>query len=214
MPTGNGTLEEAGADSTLALSDDGGEMWKCRRETKEARFENGILRSTWFPWPDVEVETWLVPTQEDVAPMWHLRVHRVRTGRKLWSAEGGFAVYGQGHDGRALEPSTGEAFGTFEEGEAVRATSRSGVSGIFALEKQSRRTGKVIRMDANSNLLEARTVLPTLVSQLEPSDGDVWFVTGVFAIPNVKGVEGPPEGWMSEWEKRPEVPEAIATLLP
>ena len=41
VPEGNGTLEELGGDNTLALSDDNWETWKCRRDTKEARIENG-----------------------------------------------------------------------------------------------------------------------------------------------------------------------------
>ena len=36
VPVGNGTLEELGGDNTLALSDDNGETWKCRRDTREA----------------------------------------------------------------------------------------------------------------------------------------------------------------------------------
>lgn len=212
VPVGNGTLEEAGADSTLALSDDGGEIWKCRRQTKEARFENGMLRSLWYPWPDVEVETWLVAPQKS-APLWHLRVHRLRTGRKLLSAEGGFAIYGQGKDGRALEPSEEEEFGTRDEGGESRAASRAGVSGIVALEKQKGRKGKVIRMDANSNLLEARTVVPTLLDGHEASEGDVWLVTAVFGLPSLEGHEGASLGWAEEWNKRPDVPEEIATLI-
>ena len=106
-------MEELAGDNALALSDDGGETWKCRRETKEARVvvvdgdgndEDGgdganamWLQSMWYPWKDVEVETWLVPPTLD-APAWHVRVHRIRTGRALTSAEGGFAIYGQRED--------------------------------------------------------------------------------------------------------------------
>jgi hypothetical protein len=46
-----------------------------------------VLVSTWRPWADVEVTTWLA-----AAAPWHLRVHRVRTGRALHAYEGGFAV--------------------------------------------------------------------------------------------------------------------------
>ncbi|THH11635.1 hypothetical protein EW146_g7977, partial [Bondarzewia mesenterica] len=69
VPSGNLTLEELAPDNALALSDDDGETWKCRRATLDARFESGTdasgkthpwLRSTWRPWPDVQVETWLV----------------------------------------------------------------------------------------------------------------------------------------------------------
>ena len=41
VPVRNGTLEELGGDNTLAFSDDNWETWKCKRDTKEARIENG-----------------------------------------------------------------------------------------------------------------------------------------------------------------------------
>jgi hypothetical protein len=214
VPVGNGTLEELGGDNTLALSDDNGETWKCRRDTREARIENGKwLRSMWYPWKDVEVETWLVPPQPD-SPLWHLRVHRIKTGRALTSAEGGFALYGQGEDGRPLEPATGEAFGTYEEGGLGRAASRAGVSGVADLAIGSKgRTGRVIRTDANSNLIVARAVLPTLVARHDAGTGNIWLVTGVFAIPSVKDENGARGGWTQEWEKRPSVPKEIRDVI-
>ena len=213
VPVGNGTLEELGGDSTLALSDDNGETWKCRRDTREARIEGGRwLRSMWYPWKGVEVETWLVPPQED-SPLWHLRVHRISTGRPLTSAEGGFAIYGQSEDGRALEPATGENFGTYEEGGEGRAASRAGVSGIVDLGGKHVRKGRALRTDANSNLMVARAVLPTLMAEHEAGDGNIWLVTGVFAIPSILNEKGARSGWTREWEKRPAVPEEIQALI-
>ncbi|TFK69347.1 hypothetical protein BDN72DRAFT_616247 [Pluteus cervinus] len=231
VPVGNGTLEELGGDNTLALSDDAGETWKCRRETKEARFEGDKwLRSMWYPWKDVEVETWLVPPQPETSPLWHLRVHRIRTGRKLWSAEGGFAIYGQGQDGRALAPTAkdNEDFGTVEEGGEGRAASQAGVSGIVDLDlhhaissahPSDLRRGRALRTDANTNLMVPRAILPTLLAEHEPtttdrSDGrkDIWLVTGVFALPSVGEEEGA-KGWLTEWARRPTVPEEILTLI-
>ncbi|KAF8884722.1 hypothetical protein CPB84DRAFT_1816926 [Gymnopilus junonius] len=213
VPVGNGTLEELGGDSTLALSDDNGETWKCRRDTREAKIEGGKwLRSMWYPWKDVEVETWLVPPQKD-SPLWHLRVHRIKTGRALTSAEGAFAIYGQGEDGRALEPSTAEAFGTYEQGGEGRAASQAGVSGIVDLGKGQGRTGRAIRTDANSNLMVARAILPTLLAEHDSGNGNIWLVTGVFAIPSVQDEVGARSGWTAEWEKRPVVPSEILALI-
>ncbi|KAJ7272625.1 hypothetical protein B0H12DRAFT_1208464 [Mycena haematopus] len=216
VPVGSGTLEELGGDSTLALSDDGGETWKCRRDTREARIEGdgvGWLRSMWYPWKDVAVETWLVPPTRE-APLWHLRVHRLRTGRALTSAEGAFAIYGQGKDGRALEPLTGdaEAFGTLAEGGSARAASRAGVSGIVDLSARARK-GTALRTDANSNLMVARAVLPTLMGEHERNLPDIWLVTAVFALPSVGEHEGAAGGWEKEWNKRPTVPSEIAALM-
>ncbi|KAF8653454.1 hypothetical protein AX16_003929 [Volvariella volvacea WC 439] len=218
VPVGNGTLEELGGDNTLALSDDNGETWKCRRETKEARIEDGKwLRSMWYPWKDVEVETWLVPPHGS-SPLWHLRVHRIMTGRALTSAEGGFAIYGQGRNGRALEAVTitpgadnDQAFGTFERDAEARAASRAGVSGIVALDSQGRK-GRALRADANTNLIVARAVLPTLVGQHDAGPRDVWLITAVFALPAAGDREGA-EDWAREWEKRPAVPDEIGRLI-
>ena len=211
---GNNTLEEFGADNALALSDDDGDSWKCRVKTREARIENGKwLRSMWYPWSDVEVETWLVPPTKE-APLWHLRVHRIRTGRKLLSAEGGFAIYGQRPDARALEPSTGEAWGTLEQGGEARAASKAGVSGIAELRGKESRKGTALRTDANTNLMVPRAVLPTLTDGHDAdAQKDVWLVTGVFGLPAPQGQEGANAGWETEWKKRPALPEEIASLI-
>ncbi|KAF8921571.1 hypothetical protein CPB85DRAFT_1271459 [Mucidula mucida] len=189
VPVGNGTLEEVGGDNALA-------------DTREARFENDKwLRSMWYPWKDVDVETWLVPPTPE-APLWHLRVHRIRSGRQLSSAEGGFAVYGQGKSGRALDPTPGgEEFGTYEKGGEARAASKAGVVGVVDLLGTPSRVGKALRTDANTNLMVPRAVMPTLRAEHDGTGQDVWLVTAVFALPNVEGTEGARAGWLSEWEK-------------
>ncbi|EIW77401.1 hypothetical protein CONPUDRAFT_129673 [Coniophora puteana RWD-64-598 SS2] len=211
VPTGALTLEELSADNALALSDDQGETWKCRRETREARIEDGKwLHSMWYPWKGVEVETWLVPPAQE-APLWHLRVHRVKTGRELTSAEGGFAIHGQREDGRALEPAPEGLIGTYEQSGEARATSSAGVSGVADLRSGGEREAKVIRTDANSNLIVARAVLPTLVAVYDP--GEHWLVTAVFAVPSREGENVPPDGWQNEWKKRPVIPAELAKLF-
>ncbi|KAF8987846.1 hypothetical protein BDQ17DRAFT_1402265 [Cyathus striatus] len=168
VPVGSGSLEELGRDSTLALSDDSG------------RHGNGnMARSSHSP-----------------GPLWHIRIHRIKSDRPLRSAEGGWAIYGQGADERALEllPSSfSEEYGTWEgEGEA-RASSRAGVSGIISLPIHSysisSRTGKAIRTDANSNLVWARAV---------------WVASAVFGLPAREG-DGV-KGWSGEWGRRLVVP--------
>ncbi|CDO76195.1 hypothetical protein BN946_scf185037.g18 [Trametes cinnabarina] len=213
VPSGNLTLEELAADSALALSEDDGETWKVRRDTREARIEDGKwLHSMWYPWKDVSVETWLVPPTAEV-PLWHLRIHRIKSGRKLLSAEGGWAIYGQGPDDRALEPSTGEAFGTLENGSEARAASKAGVSGIAELRQNSSRRGRAMRTDANTNLMVPRAVLPTLMDEHQPGQGDIWLVSAVFGLPSRNGENGAAPGWEAEWKKRPVIPQEIAVLM-
>ena len=227
VAVGNLLLHEVGADSVLALSDDGGETWKCRRETREARFEEGEnaewLRSMWHPWKDVEVETWLVPPTQE-APLWHLRVHRLRTGRSLQSAEGGFAVYGQQKNDRALEPTESfEAYGTNEQEGSVFVHSKAGAVGIVELRPSVRpgRKGQALRTDANTNLMVPRAILPTLRADHEPSESDIWLATAVFGLPSRGfglGLSTSEEeqgiwGWHKEWKARPVIPKRIVELM-
>lgn len=213
VPVGSETLEEIGGDSTLALSDDGGETWKVRRDTLEARMEYGWLRSGWKPWPDVEVETWLLPpTGQHKA--WHVRAHRIKSGRKLLSAEGGWAIYGQREDGRALEDFPGplsSTQGKLEKEAVALAKSSAGVSGIVDLVSESRtdrRRGRAIRLDANSNLIFARAVLPTLIGEHAAGDTALLY-TGVFGIPVRDGQKDIRAGWEEEWEAAPPLTEAL-----
>ena len=157
------------------------------------------------------METWLVPPSGE-APLWHLRVHRMKTDRSLQTAEAGFAIYGQRKDGRALDPAQGEEFGYLEGKEESRAASKAGVAGVVDLAS-SGREGKAIRTDANSNLYVPRAIMPTLLQEYQASDKSFWLVTGVFAIPSVGDEEGARSGWTKEWEKRPEVPEEIKKLM-
>jgi DUF2264 C-terminal domain/Uncharacterized protein conserved in bacteria (DUF2264) len=205
VPTGNESLEEIGGDSTLALSDDGGTTWKMRRETLHAKIEKGgWLKSNWRPWEDVEVETWsLPPTKTNKA--WHVRVHRIRSARDLRSAEGGWALYGQGNDGRALDSlnSLEGGYGIQEAEASALAKSEAGISGIADLGTvEIGRQGQVIRLDPNSNLIAARAVLPMLLG-VHKADTTTLLYTGVLGIP-VRGVLGEArKGWVKEWLEKP-----------
>ncbi|KIK68484.1 hypothetical protein GYMLUDRAFT_35910 [Collybiopsis luxurians FD-317 M1] len=218
VPVASLTLEELGGDSTLAISGDGQETWKCRRVTKEARFEGNMLRSMWYPFPDVEIETWLVPPTLD-APLWHLRIHRIRIqttpgNRVLSTAEGSWAIYGQGQDGRALDSIKGdeedEQEGVYAAAGVARTVSRAGVAGIVDLSPVVRRAGQAMRTDANTNLISARAVLPVLRAEFGQKEQDIWLVTAVFGLPFDNDYR---KSWMEEWKKRPAIPEKLADLL-
>ena len=144
-----------------------------------------------------------MPPAEDT-PNWHLRIHRITTARALLTAEGAFAVYG-------AREADGRAFTAFDDalpegiqesdGASLAAAARSGVVGIAELGETSR-AGHVLQADANSNLVEARSVVPLLKSEI--GTGETWFVTAVFALPG--SVEGWKGSWRGGWGKRPEVP--------
>lgn len=163
LPAGDLGLEQGAYDSVLALSDDqGGAPVRFRvRDTQEdpAAPDHGTVRSTWRPWPDVEVTTWLT-----AAAPWHLRTHRIRTGRTLHTAEGGFAVDRDGGFARREEGP----------GHAVAATAAGELSGLRDLggPGPSPRAGQVVPLFPGTNVLARRTVLPTLTAELPP--GEHW----------------------------------------
>lgn len=240
-----GAAGAAGA-ANIDLEDEG---WRCRRRVDDARFEGNVqggngeewLRSIWRPYPGVEVETWLVPPSP-AAPLWHLRIHRVRTNRKLAAAEGGWAGDGQRWDGRHLDEvkdvgefvaqrsSKMKGYGYFESeagenvGASVLIVSKSGVSGIVDLSPStaltglasstpSKRVGKAFRTDANTSIMFPRAVVPMLITELEPAPEG----KDLWWVTAVFGVpanegEGPAKGWEQEWAKRPVVPEGILKL--
>ncbi|GJJ10190.1 hypothetical protein Clacol_004416 [Clathrus columnatus] len=223
VPVGNESLEEIGGDSTLALSDDGGETWKVRRDTLDAKFVgNQWLQSSWKPWPDVQVDTWLIPPTNPDFKAWHIRAHRIKTGRNLISAEGGWAVYGQREDGRALEdfpadPQTNPTVqGKLEKERMALTKSSAGVSGIIDLVVPDDvrvvappRKGRAVRLDANSNIIFSRAVLPTLMGEHPAGEEVSKLYTAVFGIPVRDGQKDVRAGWEKEWEKVPPVPKGV-----
>jgi hypothetical protein len=188
VPAGGYGLEQAAVDSMLALSEDG-QHYRVREEPQEARIDDsGLLYSRWQPWPDVQVETWLI-----LALPWHVRLHRLSCTRPLWSAEGGFAL-----------DRTGDNLSDWrQEEDAGFALARSpaGLSGLRDLQAQ--RTGQVLRVFPNTNLLLPRTVIPTLLGQHAP--GEHWLACAVLAAPDPATVE-------TSWPTPP-WPELLANLM-
>jgi len=110
VPTGS-LLPQLAPDSTLSVSDDGGETWRVRWEPLEARIQDmassfeadgaavtisrPCLRSAWRPWRNssLKIETTLVPSL-DRWPGWHIRVHEVAGShlQTIQCVDAGFAI--------------------------------------------------------------------------------------------------------------------------
>lgn len=215
--TGDGSLEQVAADSMLALKDNSaraaecdGESWRVRRLPIDATIvgrgtANVHLRSGWKPWPDVEVETWLIPPQTSW-PNYYLRVHKLTTSRPLLTSEAGWATYGQGSDGRALvQAFSGETSrGGDEEIGWSRAVTRAGVVGVVDIPVKGGRgdrKGRLVQSDPNSNLIFSRSILPSLAGEVK--EGVTWMAVAVFGFPEK---EGGNTGWDGQWGRKPEVP--------
>jgi hypothetical protein len=188
LPAGELGLVHGAYDSMLAVSDDVGEPvhFRVREQalppvdlpahslrgrprasaghsgssgvssSRDARTEpDGTACSTWYPWPDVEITSWI-----SAAAPWHLRTHRIRTGRALHTAEGGFAVDRDG----------GLAVRTEDKGSAVAVSAAGDLTGLRDLD--GTRAGTVIEPLPGTNVLARRTALPMLTAELPP--GEHW----------------------------------------
>ncbi|MFI9569107.1 DUF2264 domain-containing protein [Streptomyces rishiriensis] len=162
LPNGTLGLEQGAHDSMLALSDDGGAHYRVREEPSDPQVMADTIRSTWRPWPDVEITTWLT-----AAPPWHVRTHRVRTGRALHGAEGGFAVDRDDSADRRAGP--GQA----------RVSAAAGLTALRDLD--GRRRGEIVDCLPGTNVLARRTAMPVLVGRLPP--GEHWLRCAVLGAP-------------------------------
>lgn len=201
VPTGGYQLEQHAPDSMLALSEDG-ETWQTRRLALDARFEEQdgqpILVSGWKPWPDVDVETILIPPTAENGN-WHLRAHHVRTGRDLQTSEGAFAIYGCRSDNGRILGSMVDGEGTVHDDRGALVVSSAGAVGITELHSAvDGRVGSIVSADPNSNIIHGRTLLPSLSVNLKAGQ-DCWFVSAVFATPD--------QGNWKSWERKPIIPD-------
>lgn len=155
----------ASFDGMLGLSDDG-VHFRMRETLEEALIAEDRLYSRWRPWPDVTVETWLLP-----ASPWHIRVHRVVTPRPLRTIEGGFAIERADFNRDRPEQSDGRAVWN----------GQSDISAIIDLSPGPKRAGSAMTPIANTNLIHAKTLLPQL--QGEVTAGTTVLAAAVMALP-------------------------------
>ncbi|KAK6211898.1 hypothetical protein LQW54_005599 [Pestalotiopsis sp. IQ-011] len=227
VPPGLFTLEQYALASQLGLSDDGGEFWKTRRTSEYAELEDRsgqpVLVSVWRPFPDVTVRTVLVPPRE-AAPNWHLRAHRIDAGRDVMTADGAFAICNQrAGDGRYLDPydaargegtspkiignydlNTPEGWTAGREGAFAASKGAVGIRALEGGDQGVERSAMLVNADPNSNLVESRTVIPTLQHTIKKGES-VWYVSAIYAKPSGEGV--PKDSYLDGWDKVPEIPE-------
>lgn len=169
VPRGEFGLEQGAYDSMLALSE-GDNYYRVRRKCEEVKVEKDYIFSRWKPWKDVEIQTWIIPYEGN-----HVRIHKIKTRRELDTAEGGFAISRE----KDINFSAGENMkcGT----NIAMVNCRWGTSGIINLT--GNREGKIIRAEANTNLLEPRTWIPTLIEHLETGE----HILACLVIGSIKG---------------------------
>ena len=170
IPCASTGLEFGAHDNMLALSDD--ELhFRVRRVSENVKVTDQAVYSLWRPWPDVLINTWLIP-----AGAGHIRVHLVKSERGLVSAEGGFAVSCSGDDRQQAKTSWRCRKGM------AQAAYRAGNSLIRDL--LGKREGRIVSAAPNTNLLHPRTVIPTMLGKHDP--GEFWLASAVRGIPGTQ----------------------------
>lgn len=158
-------------------------------------------------------------------PNWHLRIHRIEAGREVMTADGSFAISNtRALDGRHLDPYDAKnAEGTFprylnnydartqdgySSGSQGAFAVSKGAVGIRALEPNSSRSATLVEADANSNVMESRTVIPTLEHTIAKGQ-TVSYISAIYAKP--AGSTVVKEDYLSGWDYPPEVPKWVLT---
>ncbi len=157
VPTSVATPTEGGLDSVISLSDDG-RFFRVREQCFDPAVRDGVAFSHWEPWPGVELRTWLL-----AEPAGHLRIHRLRTARKIWSVEAGFAV-------PYTDKTTRQLLADAAPGPIVRAPHGASALRNLGVERQADCTD----VGANGNLMASLSAMPLLRAAHEP--GKYWLM--------------------------------------
>ncbi|MDL2229250.1 DUF2264 domain-containing protein [Treponema sp. OttesenSCG-928-L16] len=150
-------LEKTGCDSSLLFSEGDG-YWRERRNTEDIRSGENWTCGVWKPWEDVRVFTLLAALGR-----WHIRIHRIESGRSLETAEGGFSLPLDNEGEKVPYPENRSALSS-----QVIIQSAEGVSRIAALEEGSCRRGEALIPSPNLNILYPRVMIPLLRGRIEP----------------------------------------------
>ncbi|CAH0052235.1 unnamed protein product [Clonostachys solani] len=195
------------------------------------------MQVLWYPWDDrsVSVTTTLIPPSRRW-PDWHIRVHRIRVEKNgpgaLYTAEGGFAINGElKNSGQWLQTINPNILDHIDHGHDLQGyvsdtdsavvfsdTRVSGITGLV-LESPStagvRQTAAVLRPEANTNIMSARSLLPLVeheVTSLKQGD-ELLLCTRVFAIVDDSVLPHRPNGhrW-DAWQDRPGIGTSLDNL--
>lgn len=199
VPRGEWGLAQGAYDSTLALCEGDDQFYRVKRNNESSSLSGDLIHTRWLPWPDVTVDTWLIPG----AP-WHIRVHRISAGRRLSFAEGGFALgLTAPNSAHGAPVPTGPVPELQQQADGLLALTPWGASGIQAL--YGVQAAVAVYPNANTNLLHPRTLLPTLTGTLEP--GVHFLAAAVFGMADGRRAEV-----AATWEQAPRAEAADGCL--
>lgn len=158
---------KAGAfDNVLAVSLDG-LHYRPRYGCESYEMTEDAVFFVWKPFPEVRIQTAIRPVGSG-----HIRVHRIETEKTLYVADGGFAIDHQEGGSARIEETEGGA----------TAFMNCGISGAYAVKGYAK--AEALRAEPNTNLMFARTLIPTLSAKLSP--GSHTLVSAFLATVNTK----------------------------
>lgn len=164
VPGGEYGYDQGAFDSMLALCEQGDNLYRVRRRCESVAVDERGIYSSWKPWKDVTIHTWLIPCGS-----WHVRVHRILSSRELTGGEGAYAVNCDGYEDSGPEDCE-------EAGDLMaRAWYPWGCTAIVNLE--GARKGTLVLTHPNTNLLYSRTRLPALIGEI--FKGETWLACAV-----------------------------------
>jgi len=142
-------LSQGAFDNTLAVSEQD-KYYRMRYDSSTYTVCDDFVHATWRPWENVEIKSYIIP----FVP-WHVRIHFIKTDRKLSLADGGFAINTEGGLNEIIDHL---------ESACVRDDNEiSGMVNLANFEKQ-----EFIYSEPNTNLNVARAVIPTLCANIDP----------------------------------------------
>ncbi|KAK9453581.1 hypothetical protein V1511DRAFT_503953 [Dipodascopsis uninucleata] len=174
------SFDDATLDNMIGFSEDG--MGIRIRTDLKARISGKVLYSSWYPWSDVSVQTWIIPKGQ-----WHIRVHKIASARNLISVEGGFAIPAM--IARNLMKIHTSAHSSCVVGE-------EDFSGIVDLTET--RSVKVNFPEPNTNMMFAKTAVPQLRGDIKANEVTT-FACAVIANPDISILE-------NDWRTVPDMP--------
>ncbi|MFD2657370.1 DUF2264 domain-containing protein [Gracilibacillus thailandensis] len=166
VPRGEWGLDQGAFDNMLALSEQD-QLFRVKRQVMEKKVENDYIYMVWAPWQDVDIRTWIIPGLP-----WHIRIHEITSKRPLDIADGGFAL-GLSESGITIDEKS--------------VTTDHGQVSAIALSGDAE--NKHIYPNANTNLMQKRTVIPTLTKSL--NKGTHLFVHAFYGSPTQAKAELP-----------------------
>ncbi|QUI25535.1 DUF2264 domain-containing protein [Vallitalea pronyensis] len=171
VPRSHRHLAFGAYDNTLAISEDG-TYYRHKDRSTFIQIDESIMHMQWKPYSNVCIDSYIV-----MGYPWHIRIHRIKTDRHIMAAEGGFAIGLETckHKQKAVE--------TVQVKNGIYAITESDYSGVIDLTGNQQPV--IIYPASNTNIMNPRTLLPTLKSEFEPGE----HVIGSF----IEGHLGKPE---------------------